>query len=199
MSEQQSELLPCPFCGAGDTQIEGKGMWTGQGYSEPISVSVRHWCTEVPGQPSRMIERIGRDRASAIEAWNRRAALSKPSTEQGWTHEINQELERQYLKGFQAGKAFAVSEQGWRTIESAPRDGTMFLCWVRAERYGETDEGQQYQHDESQVDFCWWRTLAESPDGGYFDPACGQIGDRQFVSHWMPLPPPPIEPREEKL
>ena len=168
MSEQQSELLPCPFCGAGDTQIEGKGMWTGQGYSEPISVSVRHWCTEVPGQPSRMIERIGRDRASAIEAWNRRAALSKPST-----------------------------EQGWRTIESAPRDGTMFLCWVRAERYGETDEGQQYQHDESQVDFCWWRTLAESPDGGYFDPACGQIGDRQFVSHWMPLPPPPIETREE--
>lgn len=127
------------------------------------------------------------------------AALSQPSTEQGWTHEINQELERQYLKGFQAGKAFAVSEQGWRTIESAPRDGTMFLCWVRAERYGETDEGQQYQHDESQVDFCWWRTLAESPDGGYFDPACGQIGDRQFVSHWMPLPPPPIEPREEKL
>ena len=106
MSEQQSELLPCPFCGAGDTQIEGKGMWTGQGYSEPISVSVRHWCTEVPGQPSRMIERIGRDRASAIEAWNRRAALSKPSTEQGWTREINQELERQYLKGFQAGKAF---------------------------------------------------------------------------------------------
>lgn len=38
------------------------------------------------------------------------AALSKPSTEQGWTHEINQELERQYLKGFQAGKAFEREE-----------------------------------------------------------------------------------------
>ena len=39
-----------------------------------------------------------------------RAALSKPSTEQGWTHEINQELERQYLRGFQAGKAFEREE-----------------------------------------------------------------------------------------
>ncbi len=144
MAEQPSELLPCPFCGAGDTQIEGKGMWTGQGYSEPISVSVRHWCTEVPGQPSRMIERIGRDRASAIEAWNRRAALSQPST--AWTHEINQELERQYLKGFQAGKAFAVSEQGWK----CPKCGI--------DRHGPLI-------------------------------ACMQEG----------CPPPPIEPREEKL
>ncbi len=38
------------------------------------------------------------------------AALSQPSTEQGWTHEINQELDRQYLKGFQAGKAFEREE-----------------------------------------------------------------------------------------
>lgn len=38
------------------------------------------------------------------EAFEAGAALSKPSTE--WTHEVNQELERQYLKGFQAGKAF---------------------------------------------------------------------------------------------
>lgn len=67
----------------------------------------------------------------------------------------------------------------------------MFLCWVYAECYGETDDGQQYQQDASQADFCWWRPISESPDGGYFDPACGQIGYRQFVSHWMPLPSPP--------
>jgi hypothetical protein len=74
----------------------------------------------------------------------------------------------------------------WQPIESAPRDGTMFLCWVSAVRYGETDEGQQYQQDASQADFCWWR------DGhGYFDPACGQIGDSQDVTHWMPLPAAP--------
>ena len=39
----------------------------------------------------------------ASEGWT---GISQPSTDQGWTHEINQELERQYLKGFQAGKAF---------------------------------------------------------------------------------------------
>lgn len=68
----------------------------------------------------------------------------------------------------------------------------MFLCWVSAVRYGETDEGQQYQQDASQVDFCAWRNgPGEIQDGGYFDAFCGQIGDEQAVTHWMPLPSPP--------
>lgn len=71
-------LKPCPFCGAGTTEITPKGrMWTGMKYSEPSSVSVRHWCEAVPGQPSRMIERVGRDEASAIDAWNTRALLAE--------------------------------------------------------------------------------------------------------------------------
>lgn len=67
-------LLPCPFCGAGQTLFQDNGrMWTGVKLSEPVSVSVRHWCDDEPGQPNRMIERIGRDRESAIAAWNKRA------------------------------------------------------------------------------------------------------------------------------
>lgn len=77
---------------------------------------------------------------------------------------------------------------GWQPIETAPRDGSMFLCWVYAERYGETDEGQQYQQDVSQADFGWWRP---GDNAGYFDCGCGQIGDRQYITHWQPLPPPP--------
>ena len=76
----------------------------------------------------------------------------------------------------------------WQSIETAPKDGTFFLGWVFAERYGETDEGQQFTHDESQIDRCWWRT---GDHGGYFDNACGQLADRQAITHWMPLPPPP--------
>lgn len=74
MTEDDKELLPCPFCGAGETQFKENGMiWGGvKGYSEPTSVSIRHWCEEVQGQPSRIIERVGRDRASAIAAWNMR-------------------------------------------------------------------------------------------------------------------------------
>jgi hypothetical protein len=67
------KLLPCPFCGAGETTIFENGkMWLGMKYSEPSSVSVRHHCPRIDGQPSRMIERVGRDRASAISAWNTR-------------------------------------------------------------------------------------------------------------------------------
>jgi hypothetical protein len=67
-------LKPCPFCAAGETQIVENGrVWLGMRWSEPVSVSVRHWCTPVEGQPSRPIERVGRDRDSAIAAWNMRA------------------------------------------------------------------------------------------------------------------------------
>lgn len=79
----EQTLLPCPFCGAGETTLKENGkMWTGQGYSAPVSVSVQHWCTPVEGQPSRMIERVGRDEASAVAAWNRRAAIDAAIKEQ---------------------------------------------------------------------------------------------------------------------
>lgn len=78
-------LKPCPFCAGGKTDIHPNGrMWTGQRLSEPTSVSIRHWCEDVAGQPHRMIERVGRDEAAAIEAWNRRAALAAPPVALGW-------------------------------------------------------------------------------------------------------------------
>ena len=66
-------LRPCPFCGGGETQFRLNGKtWMGMKWSEPISVSIVHWCEPLPG-PSRMIERIGRDIEQAIERWNMRA------------------------------------------------------------------------------------------------------------------------------
>jgi len=71
------DLKPCPFCGTlGEIRIEENGrIWNGtRGYSDPVSVDVRHWCPAVAGQPSpRMISRVGKDRASAVAAWNQRA------------------------------------------------------------------------------------------------------------------------------
>jgi len=68
------KLLPCPFCGAGETMTRENGrVWLGMRYSDPVSVSVIHHCANVQGQPSRMIERVGRDAASAVVAWNTRA------------------------------------------------------------------------------------------------------------------------------
>ena len=82
------ELLPCPFCGAGTTRVVMNGQtWTGTKYSDPISVSVIHHCDPVEGQPSRLVERVGRDEESAIAAWNRRA--SPASAPEGWKHSCN--------------------------------------------------------------------------------------------------------------
>jgi hypothetical protein len=74
--DTREALEPCPFCGEGETKIVENGkMWSGMKWSDPASVSVRHWCTAIAGRPSRMIERVGKDEPSAIAAWNRRAAL----------------------------------------------------------------------------------------------------------------------------
>ena len=67
------ELKPCPFCGSGVSEVHPNGrVWTGMRWGEPSSVSVRHWCAETPGQPQRMLERVGRDEAGALAAWNLR-------------------------------------------------------------------------------------------------------------------------------
>ena len=76
MSSQQPNLLPCPFCGGGQSEIRENGkIWSGMRYSEAVSVSVLHHCDKPEGQPNRAIERVGRDMESAISAWNMRAGL----------------------------------------------------------------------------------------------------------------------------
>lgn len=76
-------LEPCPFCGAGTTEIRENGkMWSGRGWSEQSSVSVFHWCEEIKGQPSRAIERVGKDLNSAVKAWNLRQAIEQAEKQQ---------------------------------------------------------------------------------------------------------------------
>lgn len=71
-------LKPCPFCGhlngEASTMVEPNGrIWNGMRWGSAASYSIRHWCPRVPGQPHRMIERVGADLEAAIEAWNQRA------------------------------------------------------------------------------------------------------------------------------
>ena len=67
------DLLPCPFCGAGETRFHESTHWTGLSQSV-ISVRIHHWCPREEGQPSSHMEIAGRTRADAIAKWNTRAA-----------------------------------------------------------------------------------------------------------------------------
>lgn len=81
----------------------------------------------------------------------------------------------------------------WQPMDSAPKDGSLFICWVSAERWSSEDGGGSGRsHDTSDCDFGQWRPDADHPDGGYFINMMGQIGDMQDIVGWMPIPPPPV-------
>ncbi|QFS64791.1 Lar family restriction alleviation protein [Delftia tsuruhatensis] len=177
-----SELLPCPFCGAGNTEIRENGkVWSGMGYTRPTSTSVFHHCTPTAGQPSRAIERVGRDRASAIAAWNQRTEL-------------------------EARKPLPLSAEGpvmdWRSIETAPKDGTWIMLWRAPAKEGDgwtADPlviARWYEDEFGDAEWTW-------PDDP-FDPftphgiaranaavESGASWGEENFTHWIPLPSPP--------
>lgn len=87
---------------------------------------------------------------------------------------------------FSAG--WNAAQQKWQPIETAPKDGSMFLVWVNATKFGEDDEGRQFEQDCSQVDFAEWRTEGDIGWVNYF---AHPFADQEYVTHWMPLPAAP--------
>ncbi len=79
--------------------------------------------------------------------------------------------------------ALSTSPGGWRDIESAPRDGTIFLA---VNMRGGTD--LTFRHT-----FCF---SAECPEGQTWAPNAGwRCPGRDwpaYPTHWQPLPPPPV-------
>lgn len=76
----------------------------------------------------------------------------------------------------------------WQPIETAPKDGSMFLCWVSAVRFGTRDDGSAGEADCSEADFGYWMKFR---DGGVFHNVQGEIGDQSAITHWQPLPARP--------
>ncbi len=72
----------------------------------------------------------------------------------------------------------------WRTIESAPRNGTPVIIFATDHSYFEKPSeivGEAYCHEESGK---WW--WANTSPGDYY---ADEIDYR--ITHWMPLPEPP--------
>lgn len=79
----------------------------------------------------------------------------------------------------------------WRDINTAPKDGSLFLCWVESVRYEDDEEtGDVRAVDVSAPDFGRWSALSEGSDG-YYEPLAGLPGDHGAPTHWMPPPASP--------
>lgn len=199
MSEK---LEPCPFCGAGETIIHvNKGTWNGTGYGEPVSVEIRHWCADVKGQPSRPILRIGRDEASAVAAWNKRAQHAGEAREPVAWHignadgsinkigavYIRRSLAEKHIASYAEGELDAsivplyaapqpaALPAGWQPIETAPKDGYAFLALLP-----DSDIAQPIWFDGEKFRHKWDNYVLKAAD---------------MPTHWMPLPAAP-QPRE---
>ena len=119
-TEPDARLDRCPFCGAGETHIHpNKGVWSGGGFSEIISVEVRHWCPPEPGQPSRGIIRVGRDEASAIAAWNCRASIAASQPVALAASKFQQRVQPWLLECFGAEIAADRVERNHRFLEES--------------------------------------------------------------------------------
>ena len=69
-------LEPCPFCGAGETNIRETTHWTGL-RSQVISARVIHWCVREEGRPSSGLDIAGKTREDAVRKWNQRIAAAR--------------------------------------------------------------------------------------------------------------------------
>jgi len=71
--------------------------------------------------------------------------------------------------------------EGWKPIETAPRDGTEVLLW------DEDSGGSCEVAFWSATHSCWLEDFTADPPAG-----TDVVGQTVYLpTHWMPLPPPP--------
>lgn len=94
------ELKLCPFCNGGETRIDEtrlhRGVTTNPRQNPVVSAEVKHWCEPEEGQPHRrMITMTGRDRESAIKAWNTHSADTELAAERAKVKSLSEVIESQ--------------------------------------------------------------------------------------------------------
>jgi hypothetical protein len=96
MTKPTAELIACPFCGAGETNIRENTHWTGM-RSVVLSVEVCHWC-EQKGQIStatRKFSIVGKTREEAIANWNTRHDADRLAAQEAAIHTLTSALDKQ--------------------------------------------------------------------------------------------------------
>jgi Restriction alleviation protein Lar len=65
------QLLPCPFCGKGESQIRRSQYWTGNSYSL-LSAMIQHGCDEGERFCSTTVQTRAETVEEAVTKWNSR-------------------------------------------------------------------------------------------------------------------------------
>lgn len=86
-----------------------------------------------------------------------------------------------------AALAVVRREEGWRPIETAPKDGAPILVWADGYEWPETVRFELYDTDDAEEvgEPGYWR-FADTLLADVTDSA----GEEDWT-HWRPLPPPP--------
>ena len=80
----------------------------------------------------------------------------------------------------------------WRTIATAPKDGTRFLAWC-VDTVDEVDEDNRVIAEDQREAYCCVAYQVDWLGGIVQFPWTGSIVRNRQYTHWMPLPPPPGE------
>lgn len=82
----------------------------------------------------------------------------------------------------QPSEAPVTADEGWKTIESAPRDGTLFLAW---QTIPTLDEDTRCTTREGSP------CIAQTVFGSVASIPMHYVPQGQRITHWRPLPPAP--------
>jgi chromosome condensin MukBEF complex kleisin-like MukF subunit len=112
MTDDNSDLSPCPLCGGGETQVRTNYMPVKMGQKpEIIGVEINHWCDGlIRGAQRRSVHAHGRDRDDAIAAWDRHFASFVPLAEVEKLRAENARLRAQVAEYFREPATHPVED-----------------------------------------------------------------------------------------
>ena len=121
---------------------------------------------------------------------SRYSNCSYKTTQNGYFDASTQLDFENYLAGVEFGRKQALEEvrkdAAWQPIETAPKDGTAILAIVS----GVDSDGLAYEPSTVQIDGTQVHLFCDSDDDSWTELSEWEL------THWMPLPKPPIAIQE---
>lgn len=85
----------------------------------------------------------------------------------------------------------ASEREDWRPIETAPKDGTEFLCWWKPIQGDGEVVRARWNNDPPWIGFYGLNVSGMNGRSSISDLSGGWPETKLLATHWMPLPDPP--------